>query len=150
MDKVPKYAYESIGDDQIRLLRWAGEVNGDSSALHLALETYTMTSARREGYVAIPYRWTDLSQAQAILLNGCSFNISRDLWLCLWNILHSKVLKGKETLVWVDSICINQHDVRCPRTDLPSLHHGSDLCQRSLRCRMAELRPFQYRWTSIA
>jgi hypothetical protein len=101
------YKYDSIPDDHIRLLRWIG---GDIPTLQFALESYTLPIAKQKAYVAVSYRWTDLSHARSVILNEYDFKISEDLWLCLWNIIHSHEV-GTKGLIWVDFICINQRNL---------------------------------------
>ncbi|KAI1459758.1 HET-domain-containing protein [Annulohypoxylon moriforme] len=69
-------------------------------------ETITCSLIRPPEYVALSYCWGDDTQKLPIEVNGETLYVTKNLATAL---RHSEFHPG--ALIWVDAICINQHDV---------------------------------------
>ncbi|KAL8692060.1 MAG: hypothetical protein Q9218_002846 [Villophora microphyllina] len=58
-------------------------------------------------YVALSYQWGDLMDLQCIELNGCLFNVTKNLHHFLVSAREKVTTKS----VWIDAICIDQTNV---------------------------------------
>lgn len=101
---VPLYAYESLGDGQIRLLvlerrdwLFGGSIRANMFNTSLA------TAAK---YEAISYRWGSPERTQEILVDGFRFPVTESAF----DVLLTRRSVWRQRVLWLDAICINQSD----------------------------------------
>lgn len=82
----------------LRLLPGSGE---------LTCRIETTTFRERPRYRALSYEWGTNSRTLPIVINNMQTRIGRNLWQALYYLRHPQ----DEQLLWVDAICINQHDL---------------------------------------
>ena len=59
-------------------------------------------------YQALSYTWGTGSLSNQIILNGVPWPITENLFDFLWQ--RRSEVEGGDSLVWIDALCINQHD----------------------------------------
>lgn len=94
--------YKELKEREIRLLVIQP---GDFDSVIVCDVIYTSIDNARE-YDALSYVWGSQLIKHDILINGCSFTISQNLY---WALKHFRALFNTMVL-WVDAICINQDD----------------------------------------
>lgn len=63
-------------------------------------------------YCALSYEWGDpAAPTKSIMLNGCQFQVTPNLYRALLDLQNSDELRKRELLVWIDGLCINQNDL---------------------------------------
>lgn len=104
---IKRFSYEPICEgDGFRLLRLLPRSRTDDVPIQCEMIHETFASA--PPYTAISYHWGNPSpeEMMGILINGSSFKVSPTI--------HSLLLAERDpkmsTVVWIDSICINQSD----------------------------------------
>ncbi|RDW63768.1 hypothetical protein BP6252_11313 [Coleophoma cylindrospora] len=114
MPPAPKYQYTTLDErsSSIRLLTLEPALHEDDE-IRCSLKQVEIASAGP--YEALSYVWGDarVSTRKFIVLEGCSFSVTVNLWHALRN-LRPKANRTAETTsvkartLWVDAICINQ------------------------------------------
>ena len=97
------YEYDALEkrESEIRLLRL---LLGEKT---LACETATFPLSRAPSYTALSYRWTEDEPSDEILINGKTFFIRDNLF----NFLQASRQDRYPGWIFIDAICINQHDL---------------------------------------
>lgn len=86
---------------EIRLLNiLPGEVG---STIRCTLSHVSFDTA--PGFTALSYCWGDLEDGHSVLVNGCQVKVTANLKTAIWELR-----RRKETVIWVDALCINQKD----------------------------------------
>lgn len=62
-------------------------------------------------YNALSYTWGDSSSIEVIVVNGRETPFTKNLRLALQNLRQRSQSSGDPIRIWVDSICINQHNM---------------------------------------
>ncbi|CAN9204477.1 unnamed protein product [Alternaria alternata] len=92
--------------DSFRLLRVLPSLRFNSS---LQCELYTASiSAEEDQYFAGSYVWGPPEPTKSILLDGKSFEVRENLF----RFLEAFRSRYRSQVIWLDAICINQHDVQ--------------------------------------
>ncbi|KAN0107946.1 Heterokaryon incompatibility protein (HET) domain containing protein [Hyaloscypha variabilis] len=108
-DSISKFQYKPLDSpDSIRILLLHPS-SASPAHLHCDLIQTTISACDQdlfEHYVALSYVWGSTDDLQTILLEGCHFQITRNLSEALHNIRES----SRAVRLWVDAVCINQHD----------------------------------------
>lgn len=100
-----RFDYPGLCDDadSIRLV----SVSGDSeSVIQCRLATFNLDESPQ--YIALSYRWTSDDPDYTISLNESTFHVRRNLH----DFLEAMITEGYAGWIFIDAICINQHDVR--------------------------------------
>ncbi|KAH8646102.1 heterokaryon incompatibility protein-domain-containing protein [Xylariales sp. PMI_506] len=101
-DVTRAFRYESLGEDEIRLIRilpGQGQDMLDCKIEHTSL-------ADPKSYTAISYAWGMAEDSLEILLDNCPVLITRSLHGGLEALRQPQ----EAVLVWADAVCINQRD----------------------------------------
>ncbi|ETN44561.1 uncharacterized protein HMPREF1541_10231 [Cyphellophora europaea CBS 101466] len=104
--KHQDYRYHQLDDsaDQIRLI----SILPKQSRKRLCLELGTVSITEVQGqYEAVSYTWGFQSPERNININGKTLRLRDNIWRCLKHIRDHDLTKSR---LWIDSICINQHD----------------------------------------
>jgi hypothetical protein len=88
---------------QIRLLELQPSLSR-SSDIHLTLRIASLDDP--PPYFALSYTWGDPHPARTVLVSGCEFTVTPNLFAFLQRFRHAK----EPRLLWVDAVCINQLD----------------------------------------
>jgi hypothetical protein len=94
--------------DSIRLLKLMPGV-GDTPLAFTLSSTQLLSSAgqRRELYEALSYTWGDPTQQSEVLCGGARFLITASVFEALLHLRCGTSIRA----LWIDAICINQHDL---------------------------------------
>ncbi|KAH9215457.1 heterokaryon incompatibility, partial [Leptodontidium sp. 2 PMI_412] len=86
--------------------------------IHIGLCTYPLDCA--PSYVALSYTWGDANHTSAILCQGQTLFVTRNLKEALWQLRESHDIfagracarsdRNKSPYFWIDAVCINQND----------------------------------------
>jgi hypothetical protein len=60
-------------------------------------------------YYALSYAWGSAEAYENILVNNTHLPVASNLWIALHSI--GAHIREQEAYIWVDAICINQHDL---------------------------------------
>ena len=106
MAKPTPYRHDSLSDaaSQIRLLKLTS-CEDDFSAI--SGELVAVGLAEAPDYVALSYVWGPETPLMQILLHGKPFNVQQNLYSFLWHFLRA----GRNEMLWIDALCINQEDL---------------------------------------
>jgi hypothetical protein len=91
-------------EDSIRLVLIKPSANIDDS---LSCSLIHVKFAEKRRYKALSYMWETEAVKQRIFLNGAEFYIGQNLW----DALHYLRGLGNQMPLWIDAICVNQHDI---------------------------------------
>lgn len=111
-------------EPRIRLINLECSSN-ESADIHFKLQDYTLGDGCLE-YETLSYVWGDSSDCISVWCNGRVLDITRSLSLALQALRNAQ----ERSLIWIDQICINQHD------DMEKTHQVGlmrDIYQNSLR-----------------
>lgn len=98
------YVYEKITTSQgFRLFTLRPGLSGEDVCGTLADHNL----GARSSYVALSYMWGSLDSSTTIQIDGSIFQVRRNLF----DALHALRRADQELTLWVDAICINQHDI---------------------------------------
>jgi hypothetical protein len=100
----PKFQYQPLSDSEIRLLKISPGERGNP--IHCQIEYVPLID--NPVYIALSYVWGDASSPEHIMLNGCLFNVTRNLHTAL-DQLRVYCKKFTHLYVWIDAICIDQN-----------------------------------------
>ncbi|KAK4229185.1 heterokaryon incompatibility protein-domain-containing protein [Podospora fimiseda] len=99
------YQYRALGENESRLLiLQPGQPN---EPLRCFLEDLKTIRNPGTPYKAISYSWSEVSGLESIECDGAILSITRSAY----NVLRRLRDIQKTETVWIDGICINQHDV---------------------------------------
>ncbi|KAF2496771.1 hypothetical protein BU16DRAFT_458540 [Lophium mytilinum] len=93
---------------EFRLLRLIPGSGSDTIACEDVVVSFVDT--KRPSYYALSYVWGDPKDTKPIMFNGSPFWITQNLWRALRQLRADKTVS--KTLIWIDSICINQNDLQ--------------------------------------
>jgi hypothetical protein len=99
--------YEPLQTDQIRLLTIEARPS-QGADLSLTMSNWNLVDVGE--YNALSYAWGDGKYTLPISVNGCAFPITKNLHDALVYV-EENLRRDVTMLLWVDAICINQHDV---------------------------------------
>jgi hypothetical protein len=97
------YEYAQLASNNIRLLRLSREGTG----LHGELVNVHLGDCPE--YSAVSYHWGDKYEGEIKFKGGRSLHLSRNLYLALLGFTSEPGINLP--LLWIDQICINQHDL---------------------------------------
>ncbi len=106
---------------EIRLLHFA-DVNQTDTTLPLrcTVAKTTLLPTALEEYHAISYVWGDATRRKDMLIDGFIVDVPESTESALRRLHRHKVLQNRkkrrhlresEILIWIDAVCINQHDM---------------------------------------
>ncbi|EME78365.1 uncharacterized protein MYCFIDRAFT_144752, partial [Pseudocercospora fijiensis CIRAD86] len=117
--KLQPFHHEPLTDParQIRLFRILPE--STDTQLKLQLETHDLDAdLAKTGipnvappFVAVSYMWGIKTRVQSITVNGKSLDVTANCRYALWQAFRCPLVP-LDGHIWVDSICINQGDLR--------------------------------------
>ncbi|KAF5374284.1 hypothetical protein D9758_004543 [Tetrapyrgos nigripes] len=81
-----------------------------NSPIQCHLTTVSLLSSPKPFYEALSYVWGDPSNRPSILLHDSPFPVTRNLFTAL-HYLRDESPNGKERILWVDAVVINQEDI---------------------------------------
>jgi hypothetical protein len=102
--EVRPYRYESLDDPStIRLLLLKPGLDSD----RISADLITVSLPDAPGYIALSYTWGDPLITRALFCGDCTLQATVNLYKGLWH------LRNKDACItlWVDALCINQHDL---------------------------------------
>lgn len=116
---VAKISYTSLWGTQIRLLR----IKPGGGRVKCQLRTVYLSEDPR--YHALSYVWGDSKDMRLIKVNGTLFPVTVNLYeaLIAFRDLPSDNILSPPFLIWVDAICINQHDEKEKNRQIPRIGH---------------------------
>jgi hypothetical protein len=91
----------------IRLLRLRSAFEGPQSDKRICCSLSCVAFADLPVYEALSYAWGDTTIKRKIWLDGCDFEVPKNLHVALSALRHG----DHDRVLWVDAICINQTDV---------------------------------------
>ncbi|KAM0256149.1 hypothetical protein ACHAQJ_005126 [Trichoderma viride] len=94
-------------EQEIRLLSIASPIS-KGNIISCSLQTISLNKAK-DNFYALSYVWGDASDTAPILVNGHTFQATRNLVEALHHVPIAEP-RCKQAL-WVDAVCINQHDI---------------------------------------
>lgn len=102
----PFFCYEPLDKsvDSIRFCKLMRGRTGEPIQCHLY---HDELGSSPQQYAALSYRWGEASTQRSILLNSVPFHI----WPNLWDALVALRKPDEDAVLWIDAICINQHDL---------------------------------------
>jgi len=105
------FKYQPLSNDnsEIRLFRITGGTPDEK--IECILETVARSSAPE--YKALSYSWGTLSQDHEIVVNGCSFLVTENLFAALMQLRPT----SQDLLLWIDAVCINQGSADNEKSD---------------------------------
>ncbi|KAJ9661933.1 hypothetical protein H2198_001685 [Neophaeococcomyces mojaviensis] len=92
-----------LSERSIRLFQLQHGKNG-----LVSLRMTQFSADRRPPYKAISYTWGSNLNPKSILVNGKVFPLHVNLWQLLYHLR----LKGENSFLWADALCINQFNLR--------------------------------------
>lgn len=69
-------------------------------------------------YEAVSYSWGDGKAERQIELNGCSFDVTDNLYTALVHLRHI----DRSRMLWIDAICLNQDDITEKQHQVPIMY----------------------------
>ena len=105
------FSYDTLTNpsESIRLLTIVPDL--DEATVRCIISQYKFSVAHSHqqcpAYCAVSYTWSPLDPRQPIELNGQHLSIGYNLWLLLKQLRRA----GKQGLLWVDALCINQANI---------------------------------------
>ncbi|KAF4868692.1 Heterokaryon incompatibility protein 6, OR allele [Colletotrichum siamense] len=114
---VAKISYNSLWGTQIRLLR----IMPGGGRVKCQLRTVYLSEDPR--YHALSYVWGDSKDMRLIKVNGTLFPVTVNLYdaLIAFRDMPSDNVLSPPFLIWVDAICINQHDEKEKNRQIPRI-----------------------------
>src|SRR5258708_7678711 len=107
------YVYSPLSRGQIRLL----SVTCDHEDLQCALKHFELDNAPE--YIALSYCWDGQSPDQQLNCDGLPLKVTANVKAVLHYILEAE----PNTYVWIDGVCINQHDTDEKNLQVPQMGH---------------------------
>jgi Heterokaryon incompatibility protein (HET) len=98
-----KHEYRTLGLNEVRLLILNPGLPDEP--IECFLEHYSVNQAKK--YQALSYAWGDPRDVSSIQVDGCPFQVSRNLK----DFLVSYRTNNTCPVLWIDAVCINQHDI---------------------------------------
>ena len=98
-----KHEYRTLSPNEIRLLILNPGLPDEP--IECFLEHYSVNQAKK--YQALSYAWGDIRDVSSIQVDGCPFQVSRNLK----DFLVSYRTNNACPVLWIDAVCINQHDI---------------------------------------
>lgn len=81
---------------------------GDEEPLRCVLDSgYKLRSSACPEYLALSYMWGPETLKYQITVSGKPYHVHENLWRLLCQLRRSPILH----YIWIDAICINQHDI---------------------------------------
>lgn len=90
---------------QIRLLRYQPHETTSQDSPHYSLETFELDHDWPV-YVAISYTWGHIEPTFPVVVNGHVTRTRLNCWYALWQLRYHQ----SSSLVWIDSLCIDQEN----------------------------------------
>ncbi|KAI4192912.1 MAG: hypothetical protein LQ346_004092 [Caloplaca aetnensis] len=87
--------------DSLRILRLLPGSRG------LSCQTESTSFRDHPQYRALSYEWGSGDRTLPIVINGIETRVGKNLWEALYHLRDAR----EEQVLWVDAICINQHDL---------------------------------------
>ncbi|PWY68204.1 HET-domain-containing protein [Aspergillus eucalypticola CBS 122712] len=101
------YSELQLGPNTTRLVRLLPSEK-DNTPIRCELFTYVLpeSTGRKHLYEALSYVWGSQSETQTITVNGCDFQVTRNLYTALLHLRNHQL----QRTIWIDAISINQAD----------------------------------------
>lgn len=101
------YSKLQLGPNTTRLVRLLPSER-DDTPIRCELIIYRLpeSTGRKHLYEALSYVWGSQSETHTIIVNGCDFQVTRNLYTALVHLRDNQL----ERILWIDAICINQED----------------------------------------
>jgi hypothetical protein len=123
------FIYKPLKADGIRLVSYEPRSGGDE-LIKLSLQHFTADTA--PPYYACSYVWGDSTSKEPILVNGCRFGITKNLFSALTQFASSSHeltdalttqlrLEEPKVFLWVDAVCLNQDDADEKSREVPRM-----------------------------
>lgn len=109
MDTSSPFTYSSLNTFQSEIRLISLQPSRENDSIECTLSPANLDE--RPSYAALSYEWglaTVASCCEHITLNGRDYPVRKNLWLALYHLR----LEDCRRTIWVDSLCINQEDVR--------------------------------------
>jgi len=116
------YSYTPLSNSYIRLLVLEPYDHHSSPGPHLESRIrgrLISVKFSTVGYQALSYCWGDDGSKKEILIGDRVMQVGENLWLALYHLSRSSFVYGAEgtkhwlsRCLWIDAICINQHDLQ--------------------------------------
>jgi hypothetical protein len=104
MGDTVAHIYQRLADvNEIRLLHLLPGVGEDLIVCQMLHSRFL----DKVHYEALSYMWGTQDSPQCIRLNGTVVEVRNNLWQALKHIRHTDTVR----IIWVDALCINQHDI---------------------------------------
>lgn len=124
------FSHRPLGFEEIRLISIVPATDG-----HIICESKHVQLASEPAYKALSYAWGDPATPanQVIYIDGQTFNIRPNLLAALQAI--QRLLEDNSNhWLWIDAICINQHNAQERGQQVPLMHHIYGQADRVLVC----------------
>ncbi|KAH8894614.1 hypothetical protein GQ53DRAFT_858079, partial [Thozetella sp. PMI_491] len=122
-----RYAPLNDASSQIRVIKVLDVLHSrDGEAIGLEISMSTVLLAETESYIAVSYCWGNPAPMRQIICNGQSLLVPENTFGTLLTIFHA-LKRGKTALyaqgeipwLWIDALCINQHDIQEKNVQVP-------------------------------
>jgi hypothetical protein len=100
---APRFVYEPLEPDHIRVLQLAAGKKGDTLSGEILITSIDDDSFE---YNALSYMWGDPAPTNTIYLSGKALPIASNLNTALHYLRYT----DRPLIIWIDAICINQED----------------------------------------
>ncbi|KAK3994378.1 heterokaryon incompatibility protein-domain-containing protein, partial [Cladorrhinum sp. PSN332] len=100
---LPQFQYRpmDLSKDSIRLVRLC---HGSRGPVECELFEGFLDDSHRIEYEALSYTWGGLEKEAEILVNGCSYRVTANLFKALVHLRD----RNRDRVLWIDAICIDQ------------------------------------------
>lgn len=102
--------YSPLNEDEFRLVELQPAQSGSPELVEIKVRSVPFKST--EPYDALSYVWGDCADTVPIILNGKTFNVTRNLHQALRRFRADQQAEDRPKALWIDAICINQLDDR--------------------------------------
>jgi hypothetical protein len=122
--------YKRLEPGEIRLLEVQPYPSNVDNTLALDLKHAPLS--RQADYAALSYAWGNTVNTVPIEVNGATFEVTGNLHEALSCLRDVITRAGQDFKVWVDAICINQHDVTEKSMQVPRMSQIYSGAERTL------------------
>ncbi|GKT67294.1 HET domain protein [Colletotrichum tofieldiae] len=112
------FKYQKL-DDEVDSTRFVQIESAESETAPLVCSMAHVPFGERPKFEALSYMWGDANDQKTITLNGGHFDIRRNLFDALVYLRR----RQKTGLLWVDAICIDQHNLKERTKQVRNMRH---------------------------